>query len=282
MQIIESRANCTIPSETLRFGIVVLMRPNYLLSAIRLLGSSLLLGVYTAACAQSPTVQDLLRSGQAALDADDYAHAAASFERAKQVVPDNLQANRGLVLSFLQLGRLNEATQIGEEAVDRWPHDPQLQHWLGLAYFKAGKTGEALAALQRSEKLDSTRFDIHFDLALVLLQQNQSGEAAEELERAVKLQPSRALAHVLLGRAYQNTNRTLLAVEQFQTALHADPNTPLGHYHLGFAYASLGRTLEAIVEYEHELPARRIVPRCSTSSDTACWKPESWTKRSPT
>ena len=102
-----------------------------------------------------------------------------------------------------------------------------------------------LRYLTRSEKLDSTRFDIHFDLALVLLQQNQSGEAAEELERAVKLQPSRALAHVLLGRAYQNTNRTLLAVEQFQTALHADPNTPLGHYHLGFAYASLGRTQEA-------------------------------------
>ena len=100
MQIIESRANCTIPSETLRFGIVVLMRPNYLLSAIRLLGSSLLLGVYTAACAQSPTVQDLLRSGQAALDADDYAHAAASFELelAQHVDPVLLESEIGEVL----------------------------------------------------------------------------------------------------------------------------------------------------------------------------------------
>jgi Tfp pilus assembly protein PilF len=146
-----------------------------------------------------------------------------------------------------------------------------LQHWLGLAYFKAGRNDAALAALQRSEVLDGTQFDIHFDLALVLLQQNQSGPAAEELEKVVKLQPSHALAHVLLGRAYQNTNRTLQAVEQFQTAVRADPNTPLVHYHLAFAYASLGHNPEAIAEYKKELVRARITRRFSTSSDTACW-----------
>ncbi len=232
---------------------MVLTRPNSWRFAIRLILGSLILAAGTAVWAQSPTVQALLRSGHAALDADDYAGAAASFEHARQIAPDNLQANRGLVLSFLQWGRLTEAEQIGEEAVARWPRDAQLQHWLGLADFKAGQTAAALAALQRSEGLDGARFDIHFDLALVLLQQNQSAAAVEELQKAVKLQPSHALAHVLLGRAYQNTNRTLPAVQQFQIALRSDPNTPLGHYHLAFAYASLGRNQEAIAEYEKEL-----------------------------
>ncbi len=195
--------------------------------------------------AQSSSVPTLVQGGQAALDADDYALAAASFERARQIAPDNLQANRGLVLSYLQLGRLNQwAVQIGEAAVIRWPHDAVLQHWLGLAYFKAGQTTPALAALQKSETLDGAHYDIHFDVALVLLQQDQSAAAAEELEKAIRLQPSHAIAHVLLGRAYQNTNRTLQAIEQFQDALRIDPNTPLGHYHLGFA-ASLGRNQEA-------------------------------------
>jgi len=103
------------------------------------------------------------------------------------------------------LGRLTEAEQIGEEAVAAGRATLNCKHWLGLAYFKAGQTAAALAALQRSEGLDGTRFDIHFDLALVLLQQNQSAAAVEELQKAVKLQPSQALAHVLLGRAYQNT-----------------------------------------------------------------------------
>ncbi len=49
------------------------------------------------------------------------ARAAASFERARQIAPENLPANRGLVLSFLQMGRLREAIQIGREAVTRWP-----------------------------------------------------------------------------------------------------------------------------------------------------------------
>jgi len=140
-----------------------------------------------ASWAQSPEVQIQLRSGQAALDADDYARAAASFERARQIAPDNLAANRGLVLSYLQLGRLSEAMHIGEESVARWPGDAQLQHWLGLAYFKANQTSAAQTALQRSEALDGSRFDIHFDLALVLLQQNQSNGAAAELEKALKL-----------------------------------------------------------------------------------------------
>ncbi len=227
---------------------MVLMRPNYRRLAVCL---ALLAGTITSA--QSPTVQELLRSGRAALDADDYSRAAASFEQARQIAPDNLPANRGLVLSLLQLGRLTEATQIGREAVARWPQDAQLQHWLGLAYFKAGQNALALEALRRSEALESGHFDIHFDLALVSLQQSQYAAAAGELEKAVKLQPSHALSHVLLGRAYQNTNRTVQAIEQFQSALHIDPNTPLGHYHLGFAYASLGRNQEAIAEYRKEL-----------------------------
>ena len=115
------------------------MRPNYRRLAVCL---ALLAGTMT--WAQSPGVQELLRSGQAALDADDYPRAEASVERARQIAPDNLPANRGLVLSLLQLGRLTEATQIGREAVARWPRDAQLQHWLGLAYFKAGQNALVL------------------------------------------------------------------------------------------------------------------------------------------
>src|SRR4029077_20456463 len=108
--------------------------------------------------AQSPTVQALLRSGQAALDNDDYSRAVASFERAHLLAPDDLQASRGLVLSYLQLGRLADAMSIGKESADRWPRDAQLQHWLGLAYFKAGQIPSAREALQRSEAVDGTKY----------------------------------------------------------------------------------------------------------------------------
>ncbi|MBZ5705901.1 MAG: tetratricopeptide repeat protein [Acidobacteriia bacterium] len=224
------------------------------LRLLLLLPSVVLLALSLAA-AQSSNVQSLVRSGQAALDAGQFDRATADFEKARELAPDSLEVNRGLLLSYLQSARLAEAATLGRTAVGRWPQDAQLQHWLGLVYFKQGQNAEALESLRRSEKLDSAQFGIHFDIALVLLTQKQYPPAADELEKALSLEPSNALAHVLLGRAYQNSNRTLQAIEQFQTALRLDPRLPLGHFHLGFAYGSLGRNQEAIAEYEKELAA---------------------------
>ncbi|MBS1849525.1 MAG: tetratricopeptide repeat protein [Acidobacteria bacterium] len=210
-------------------------------------------GISLFAQANSPEVARLLREAQAALAAEDFPRAIQNFTQARQLAPANLEAARGLLLSNLQAGHPAEVIAAGREAATRWPEDPQLLHWLGLAYFKQGQLDPALAALQRSAKNDAAGFDIHFDIALVLLSKPQYPAAAEELETALRYSPQQALAHVLLGRAYLNSNRTLQAIEQFQTALRLQPETPLVHYHLGFAYASLGRNSEAIAEYEKEL-----------------------------
>jgi tetratricopeptide (TPR) repeat protein len=195
----------------------------------------------------------LLRQGQDALDAGDFDKAANEFEQARRIAPDSKEANRGLMLSYLQAGRLGEAEEIGLAAVARWPKAAEFAHWLGLVYFKQHRNELAVVQLQHAETLDSADYDVHFDWALVLLSDGKYSDAARELEKAIKIDPKAALPHVLLGRAYQNTNRTTQAVEQFQTALRIEPSIPLGHYHLGFAYASLGRNDEAIAEYEKEL-----------------------------
>ena len=202
---------------------------------------------------QNSQLESLIRQGENALDAGDFASAASAFERARQMAPESLYANRGLLLSYLSEKRLGDAENIGQSAVAHWPQDAELQHWLGLVYFKQGRNTKALELLRGAENLNDSQFDIHFDTALVLLSDNQYPAAVNELEKALKLDPKAALAHVLLGRAYQNTNRTVQAIEQFQTALRLDPKIPLGHYHLGFAYASLGRNQQAIAEYEKEV-----------------------------
>ncbi|HZZ14729.1 MAG TPA: tetratricopeptide repeat protein [Candidatus Sulfotelmatobacter sp.] len=80
----------------------------------------------------------LIREGQSALDAGDFSRAVQTFEKAEQLSPENPEVNRGLVLSYLHAGRLIDAQRIAESAVERWPRDAQLQHWLGLVYFKQG------------------------------------------------------------------------------------------------------------------------------------------------
>jgi tetratricopeptide (TPR) repeat protein len=232
---------------SVKFGVVLGRTLVAGLAALAFLGTSAFLQ------SQTPDLQRLLSHGQAASEAGDYVTAVANFEAACNLAPDNLAANRGLVLSYVQAGRPAEAAQLGSKAVARWPKDAQLQHWLGLAYFKQQMNAQALESLRRSEALDASQFGTHFDTSLVLLSEQQYGPAGDELEKAIRLNPSDALAHVLLGRAYQNSNRTLKGVQQFQEALRINPSLPLVHYHLGFAYSSLGHVPEAIVEYKKEL-----------------------------
>jgi len=119
-----------------------------------------------AAQAQNSDVKSLLRTGQSALDEGDFLRAASSFEAARQLSPESLEANRGLLLAYLQSGRLRDAENVGLFAAARWPKDPQLQHWTGLVYFKEGRNARALELLQRAERLDGSGDDIHFDVAL--------------------------------------------------------------------------------------------------------------------
>src|SRR5579864_263797 len=140
-------------------------------------------------------VTAMIREGQSALDAGDFSRAVQEFENARQLAPENAEINRGLVLGYLQAGRLADAQKVAEFAVSRWPRDARLQHWLGLVYFKEGQHQNALQALQRSESLSPSSSDIHFDIALVYLSKNQYPSAADELEKAIKRDPSSALPH---------------------------------------------------------------------------------------
>jgi len=117
----------------------------------------LAIGFVFGASAQSQNrqLETLIEDGQRDLDAGDFGGAVASFERATQMAPDNLEANRGLLLSYLQAKRLRDAENAGQSAIVRWPKDAQLQHWLGLVYFKEGQNAKALEQLRSAERLVS-------------------------------------------------------------------------------------------------------------------------------
>src|ERR1700731_2594892 len=66
-----------------------------------------------AALTKNRQLESLIREGQSALDAGEFARAADNFARATQMAPDNLEANRGLLLSYLQAKRLSDAENVG-------------------------------------------------------------------------------------------------------------------------------------------------------------------------
>ncbi len=97
---------------------------------------------------------------------------------------------RQQVLQYLEAGRLPDAIAMGEKAVSRWPDDPEIRHWLGLAYFKSGQLEPAREQLERARDLNKQEPGARFDLALVCLSQQDYSAAADELQDVVKLTPS--------------------------------------------------------------------------------------------
>src|SRR5262252_9603083 len=73
-------------------------------------------------------------------------------------------ATREKLLEALEAGRLQEATALGEQEVARWPNDPEIHHYLGLAYFKSGALPQAREQLARARDLDPKDAATHFDL----------------------------------------------------------------------------------------------------------------------
>src|SRR5258705_12290928 len=75
--------------------------------------------------AQSPTqgLDVLGRGGEIALDSGNFDSAVAKFEAARQLVPEDLEVNPGLLLSYLRAGRLAQAASVERNAVERWSQD---------------------------------------------------------------------------------------------------------------------------------------------------------------
>src|SRR5579862_6280163 len=106
---------------------------------------------------------------------------------------------RQQLLNAIESQQFKEAVLLGQQAVSRWPRDPEFRHYLGVAYFKTGDSKQAQDQLARARDLNPKDAAIRFDLALVLLSQQNYPAAADELEASTKLNPLNPLAHVLLG-----------------------------------------------------------------------------------
>ena len=82
------------PSSNARYLRVVVVPQVLLFLIVSLLG--------LAAGQSEPGVQTLIRSGQAALDSGNFARAVSDFQQAWQIAPENVEVNRGLLLSYLK------------------------------------------------------------------------------------------------------------------------------------------------------------------------------------
>lgn len=149
-------------------------------------------------------------------------------------------------LSFLQgqLGRDAQAAATLEEARRRGILSESLASRLGLLYSAQGRSGEALAVLERLA--GSRNPDVLNALGIARATAGRVPEALAAFRRALEIDPGNAIAYQNMGLTYVQHDRPADAIEAFRKAFAINDRLPRAWNGLGAALERLGSHDEAL------------------------------------
>ena len=158
------------------------------------------------------------------------------LDRAIQLDPAYAPAryNRGVL--ELAEGRLAAAEDDFSAALRIAPAHPDARFNLGVTLTRAGRAAEALPHFEEALRRRPGA-DVHFNLGVALSALNRTGEAENHLHAALALEADLAEAYAQLGRLAERAARTDEAKTKYERVLTLDPHHAEAHRRLGLLAA---------------------------------------------
>jgi len=177
--------------------------------------------------------------GAAYMNQQLFEKALKNFEQASKLDPtmDIARVNQGIAL--LNLGRVDPAKTLLDEAVKRNPKDPYAWYSLALLSKNSSDPQAAVDAFHHVIEIDPDDADTWYFLGAVYSQLRQFPQAIDAFDHALKLSPLHASAQFGLSRAYQQSGDTEHAREhlaRFQFITQKKLGTPIS-----LAYGEQGK-----------------------------------------
>lgn len=184
------------------------------------------------------------------------------YEQALQIRPDCLEAHDNLGNALCRIGCVQEAIGHYEEALRVFPNDAKVHYNFGRALAQEGQLQGAISHYEQALRINPGFTEAHVNLGIALSQKASNQDALAHFTEALRLSPDSPEVHCSLGLALFRTGRVAEAVEHFERALQIKPDYAVAHYDLGLALEKMGRTPEAIEHYQQTL---RINPDFTTA-----------------
>lgn len=150
------------------------------------------------------------------------------------------------IMSLIQTGRVLEAVEEAERAVQAHASIYPLWELLGVAARRAGRQALALAALERAVTIDPKQPSGHNNLGNALRDANQHPRAITAYEKAISIRPDYPEAHNNLGAVKRLLGDSEAAAASCQRAIELRPDYAEAHHNLGVALNALARHDEAV------------------------------------
>jgi len=142
--------------------------------------------------------------------------------RAKAMVATNRSlpaknANFAIARFLLEANRIDEATEIVQRSLTKWPRDAVLLNLKGVLLKRRGRLSEAIQAFKQACTADPGQTGAVFNLANSYLATGDAAKATVTFEKVIAREPSNSEAH----RLYAQALRQLGDVEKAETSLRA-------------------------------------------------------------
>ena len=197
-----------------------------------------------------------LNLGQALFQSGRLPEAEQQFQAALQLRPAYPEALYNLGLTEAQLGRPADAIGHFESALQLVPDYAVALNDLGIALAEQRRTDEALVRFAEALRYRPDFAGAHFNLGNLLVRLGRPAEAIPHYESALQRNPGLAEYHANLALALMQIHRPEDAVRHFESATKLAPLSPDLHLNLALALAATGRLREALPQVETALRLR--------------------------
>jgi Tfp pilus assembly protein PilF len=201
----------------------------------------------------TPSASEHNEQGKAYFDQRDWEQAAAAFQAAVGLEPDNVLFLGNLGATLGELGQIEQAVTVLEKAIALDPDYAKAYSNLCFVYQSQNELEAALLACETALALDDADAETYNNLGTIYVKQGNVEAAIAQFQKAIQLEPDHDWAHNNLGRAYSNLGRLDEAVTELQEAIRITPDKAISFYNLGLTLARQGLYAQAIPEYQKAL-----------------------------
>ncbi|MHC4633545.1 MAG: tetratricopeptide repeat protein [Planctomycetota bacterium] len=170
--------------------------------------------------------------------------AKESFERARELNPNDPEVYASLAWYSLGAGRFDEAIEMMQTAMKLDPLSRNFNNGLACMYYFSGQVERAIEQLEKMLELYPDYVDSIFNLAMCYISMSMYTEAIASVEKAVSVAGRTPLSVLHLGRAYTLSGRK----DEAETLLQELHERAASEYvlpqYFAALYATLGNTDE--------------------------------------
>jgi tetratricopeptide (TPR) repeat protein len=152
--------------------------------------------------------------------------------------PDCWLAHDNLGTLLANQGRIEEAMEHSQKAIQINPNDPEALNNLAVALAATGRFDEAIENYYRAIQINPGFFKALNNLGLALVAQGRFDEAIRNFHQAIQINPNHPNAFLNLGIALALSGRTKEAAAQFREALKLNPELAVAMNNLAWILAS--------------------------------------------